>query len=138
MRLQGFDHEHALQRFRIFRSFDFCGEPVVYQSKQLVQTLFQEIAVLVDLAVAFCLLTDLPQAFKGVSGFVCLRFHRSIAQLRLCFNEKHEQDAVHVPEALERQILSQRPAKNAHVLAFSHVVNHFIAKDLDALPQGVF
>ena len=47
---------------------------------------------------------DLPQVFDGVARRVDLVLHWGIAEIRARLDEQHEQHAVHIAQALQREV----------------------------------
>ena len=135
--LQRFNGKHALQGLAVHRGFHLGWEAGVDEAEQLIQALLQEVAVLIDLAVALGLLADFPQTLERVARFVGLGLHGRVAQLRFGLDEEHEQDAIHIPQTLQGQVFCQRTTKNGHMLALLHVVDDLVTENLDALAQSV-
>ena len=137
VRFQRINTENALNGLLICLNLFRSRIAVIDQLEQQVERFLDIVAVLFHIRIGTGSVRDLAEAFKGIAQRIDVCLHGRVSQFGLRFNEKHEQDAVHIAQTLQRQIFREVFSEYADMLTFPHIIDHFIAQHLNALTQGI-
>ena len=142
MCLQRCNQEHIMQAVGASGFFQFFLCLWITAINQFIEfcQCFMQIVTFTDfIHIITNVIGDITQTLQRITGIIALCLNRCIAKFRSGLNEEHKQHAIHIAQALKRQLTG------IHWICFQvtaktrfHIIEDFISKKLNTLTKCIF